>query len=130
MELRLGETSKITDEGLVQLCQSERLAATLRTLDLHECREVTSQGIAPLTSLSQLTSLDLSYMRHVDHAGVASLAQLPALQTLRLCGNRGVGGGASHSSDSLYARASLCVCSLDSSVVCVIVSSRGWVCLS
>eukprot|EP00959_Pyramimonas_sp_CCMP1952_P138912 2907737-Pyramimonas_sp.AAC.1 len=45
-ELRLGETSRVTDQGLLRLAEAATedkectLGQTLTLLDLHECREV------------------------------------------------------------------------------------------
>ena len=92
-QLSLGETSKITDAGLVELGQSTALAASLTELDLHECREVTSEGVAALTGLTALQTLDCNYMRYLAEEGIAALGTMPALTTLRLCGSKGVSAG-------------------------------------
>lgn len=69
------------------------MAATLTSLDLHECREVTSAGLCCLVSLTALRSLDVSDMKRVDADGVGALAALPWLAELRMCGSHAVAAG-------------------------------------
>jgi hypothetical protein len=89
----LAETSKVTDDGLAHLARGVRMAATLTSLDLHECREVTSAGLCCLQSLTALRCLDVSDMKRVDADGVAALAALPWLAELRMCGSHAVAAG-------------------------------------
>ncbi len=84
--------SLVTDEGLAQLARIPRL----RHLNLDDCREITSAGMAHLAGLTHLRKLSLNRTA-VDDAGLAHLAALPTLTELSLVGNAGVtDAGAAH----------------------------------
>ncbi len=84
--------SLVTDEGLARLARVPRL----RHLNLDDCREITSAGLAHLTTLGHLRKLSLNRTA-VDDAGLAHLRALPVLTELSLVGNAGVtDAGAAH----------------------------------
>jgi hypothetical protein len=84
--------SLVNDEGLAKLSG----IAGLRHLNLDDCREITSAGMAHLPLLKDLRKLSLNRTA-VGDAGLAYLAQVPGLTELSLIGNGGVtDGGAAH----------------------------------
>jgi Leucine Rich repeat len=77
--------SLVTDDGLAKLAGIARL----RHLNLDNCREITSEGVAHLKSLPDLRKLSLN-RTGVGDAGLAHLADLPLLTELSLVGDAGV----------------------------------------
>eukprot|EP00242_Pyramimonas_sp_CCMP2087_P005258 CAMPEP_0198199288 /NCGR_PEP_ID=MMETSP1445-20131203/2601_1 /TAXON_ID=36898 /ORGANISM="Pyramimonas sp., Strain CCMP2087" /LENGTH=252 /DNA_ID=CAMNT_0043869083 /DNA_START=855 /DNA_END=1613 /DNA_ORIENTATION=- len=60
------------------------LAATLTSLDLQHCYDITNKGVKALAPLTAITSLDLTGCSRVTDMGIRALAPLTALTSLNL----------------------------------------------
>jgi hypothetical protein len=79
--LDLSGCTNITNEGFDALAP----LTAITSLDLAGCKRVTDTGLNALASLTALTSLDLAYCNKVTNKGAKALAPLTALTSLNLC---------------------------------------------